>query len=116
MMNVLYLQARIFPLYQTAIGRAALVQSIVGDRGERGLERRESFGGRLRTRKLFLVQRHAAVEIQHRNQTAIKETALNRAGGAPLALQRQGVEVGAAYFFQGRDGIGAHTLVRLRVQ
>src|ERR1700732_3450537 len=116
MMDVLYLQARVLALDETAVGRAAFVQGMVGDGRERWLQCRESFSRGLRTRKLFLSEGYAAVEIQDGDQTAIEKTALDGAAGAPLAFQGQGVDVGTTDVFQGRNGVGAHTLVRLRVK
>ena len=57
-------QARVLLLNQPAIGRAALIQRIIGDRGERGLQCRQSFSGRLRARELLMPQCEAAVRIQ----------------------------------------------------
>jgi hypothetical protein len=110
-MDMLDLQARIFALYEVAVGRAALVQGKVGDCWERRLQCREAFSRGLRTRELFPVQRHAAVQIQNGNQAAIEEAALDGTAGTLLAFERQGIDVGAADSLQRRDGVGAYTLV-----
>ena len=63
MMNMRYLQAWVLLENQAPIGRAALIQRIVGDRGERGLQCRKSFRSGLRAGKLLVAQREAAVGI-----------------------------------------------------
>src|SRR3546814_6058991 len=64
----------------------------IGDGIEAGLERGEAFGGGFGARKLFMVERDAAVGVEHRHQRLVETAFLDRAVGALLADQRERVD------------------------
>ena len=51
----------------------------------------------------------------NRNQTTVEMTAFNGVGGPFLTLQPQRVDVPPRDAFKCRDGVGADSLVRLRM-
>src|SRR3546814_3073324 len=53
----------------------------IGDGIEAGLERGEAFGGGFGARKLFMVERDAAVGVEHRHQRLVETAFLDRAVG-----------------------------------
>src|SRR3546814_15181448 len=55
--------------------------------GEAGFQRGEAFGGGFGARKLFMVERDAAVGVEHRHQRLVETALLDRAVGALLADQ-----------------------------
>src|SRR3546814_1497909 len=60
--------------------------------GEAGFQRGEAFGGGFGARKLFMVERDAAVGVEHRHQRLVETAFLDRAVGALLADQRRSEE------------------------
>ena len=93
----------------------AVGEAVVRDRGEARRQRGEGLGRRLRTRELLVVEREAAVEVEHGHQAPVEAPFLDRDGGAPLRLGRVRVERGPVDAFERCDRVGAHALVRLRV-
>src|SRR3546814_16092002 len=72
--------------------------------GEAGFQRGEAFGGGFGARKLFMVERDAAVGVEHRHQRLVETAFLDRAVGALLADQRERVERFAARSAERRVG------------
>src|SRR3546814_4688230 len=60
-----------------------------------------------------MVERDAAVGVEHRHQRLVETAFLDRAVGALLADQRERVDGFAVDAFDGGDGVAAHALVRL---
>ena len=89
--------------------------AVVGHRGEARRQRGERLLRCLRTRKLLVVERDAAVEVEHRHEAPVESTFRDGDGRASLRLGRVRVERGAVDAFQRCDRVGAHSLVRLRV-
>src|SRR3546814_19926445 len=65
----------------------ASAQVEIGERREARLERREAFGGGLRARKFFMVERDAAVGIEDGDGRSGKAAVLDRHFGALMADQ-----------------------------
>ena len=95
--------------------RRVVVVPVVGDLGKAGGQRRQRLGRRPRTGELLLVEGHRAVEIEHRDQALVEAALGDRPGGAGLRLRGQCVERLATDALERRDRVGAHALVRLRV-
>ena len=115
MVDVVDLEIRIDLVDQLAEGRALLVQLEVSDLGERRLQFGKPFTGRVRAWELFVVQQQLAVMVIDRHQRLVEMTVLDRVVGALLAHKGQVVHRLAVDAFEGRNRIGAHALVWLRV-
>ena len=95
--------------------RRVVVVPVVGDLGKAGGQRRQRLGRRTRTGELLLVEGHRAVEIEHRDQALVEAALGDRTGGAGLRLCGKGVERPTIDALERRDRVGAHALMRLRV-
>ena len=62
-----------------------------------------------------MVERQGAVEVEHGHQAPVEAAFLDGDGGAPLRLGRVRVERPPVDALHRGDGVGAHALVRLRV-
>ena len=66
-------------------------------------------------RELLVVERDRAVHVQHRDQALVEAALTDRPIGASLRLGGEGVERLAGNALHRGDRVGAHTLVRLRM-
>src|SRR5271155_6245494 len=115
MMEVLDLEVRIALVDELAEGDAVAAGRHIGDLGEAWLERRQALGRRLRARIFILGEDHATLVVDDRHDRAVEPSLLNGTRRTPLAFNSEGVECFAVDAFHRGNGIGAHTLIRLRM-
>src|SRR3546814_16545462 len=84
--------------------------------GEAGFQRGEAFGGGFGERKLFMVERDAAVGAEHRHQRLVETAFLDRAVGVQLASTRERVETPQEDPFPRGDGVAPHPIRSLTEQ
>ena len=100
---------------QIAVGRALVVQRIVRHRREGRLQAGKPLQRGLRPRIFLAIQREAAVFAMDRHETLVEIAGADGVGGLLLALKPQRVDVPPGDAFEGRDGVGANALMRLRM-
>ena len=115
MMHELDVEVGIFVEDQLAIGRALVIERIVGDRRERRLELRQRFHRGGRPRILLAVERKAAVLAIDGHEALLEVAALDGGVRTLLAFEPERVDVLPRDAFHGRDRIGADALMRLRM-
>ena len=114
-MHEVDVEVGIFVQDQFAVGRALVVERVVRDCGECGLETRKTFHRGLRPRIFFAVERKAAVLAMNGNEALAEMAALDGGSRSLLAFQSELVDVLPRNAFEGCDRVGANALVRLRM-
>src|SRR6266403_1890793 len=101
---------------QTAKSSPAGVDGEVGHGLERRFEAGKPLERRLRSRKFLMVEGQRAVVMIDGHQASAEMPASYGARGTLLALVRQCIEILTRNFLERGDGVGANTLIRLRVE
>ena len=78
---------------QVAVGRAFVVERIVGDRGKGRLQSGQPFERGLRARIFLAVERETAVLAVDRHEALVEMAALDRGGRPLLAFEAEFVDV-----------------------
>ncbi len=81
-----------------------------------GFRAGEPFERGLRPRIFLAVERQAAVLAMNRNEALVEVAVPDGVGGLLLALEPKPVDVLPRDAFERRDGVGADTLMRLRME
>ena len=100
---------------ELAIGRALVVERIIRNRGEAGLQAGQSLERGLRPRILLAVEREAAVFPVDRHQALVEMAALDGGGRPLLAFEAELIDVLPRDALERRHRVGADALMRLRV-
>ncbi len=115
MMHKINVEARMFFENEIAVGRAFIIERIVGDRGKRCLQPGQPLERGLRARIFFAVERETAVLAGNRHQALVEMSALDCGCRPLLALEAEFVDNLARDALKRRHRIGANALMRLRM-
>ena len=100
---------------ELAIGRALVVERIVRNRRESGLQAGQPFQRGLRPRIFLAVERKAAVLAIDRHEALVEMAALDGSRRPLLAFEAELIDILPRNAFERRDRIGADALMRLRM-